>query len=75
MELAGQGIGPAPEPSLGTHFFQDLLESQIYPLAIYLEDETSIFNREFFYNTPNHVTEIIDVERRDSAGLAVDQSG
>jgi len=31
IEVAGQGIGPAPEPSLGTHFFQDLLESQIYP--------------------------------------------
>jgi hypothetical protein len=62
VELAGQGIGPAPEPSLGTHFFQDLLESQIYPLAIYLEEETSVFNREFFYNTPNHVTEVIEVE-------------
>ena len=34
VELAGPGIGPAPEPSLGTHFFQDLLEQQIYPLAI-----------------------------------------
>jgi hypothetical protein len=62
VELAGQGIGPAPEPSLGTHFFQDLLESQIYPLAIYMEESTSIFNREFFYNTPNHVAEIIDVD-------------
>ena len=62
VELAGQGIGPAPEPSLGTHFFQDLLESQIYPLAIYLEEETSVFNREFFYKTPNHVTEVIEVE-------------
>jgi hypothetical protein len=62
VELAGQGIGPAPEPSLGTHFFQDLLESQIYPLAIYLEEETSVFNRDFFYKTPNHVTEVIEVE-------------
>ncbi len=26
VELAGPGIGPEPEPSLGTHFFQDLLE-------------------------------------------------
>lgn len=62
VELAGQGIGPAPEPSLGTHFFQDLIESQIYPLAIYLEDESSVFNREFFYKTQNRVTEFIDVE-------------
>jgi hypothetical protein len=62
VELAGQGIGPAPEPSLGTHFFQDLLESKIYPLAIYLEEETSIFNREFFYKTPNHIQDKITVE-------------
>ncbi len=62
VELAGQGIGPAPEPSLGTHFFQDLIESQIYPLAVYLEEETSVFNRDFFYKTPNRVTEFIDVE-------------
>jgi hypothetical protein len=57
VELSGHGIGPAPEPSLGTHFFQDLLESQIYPLAISLDDDQSVFNREFFYNLPNHLTE------------------
>ena len=62
VELAGKGIGPAPEPSLGTHFFQDLLESKIYPLAIYLEEDTSIFNRDFFYKTPNHIQEHITVE-------------
>ncbi len=59
VELAGQGIGPAPEPSLGTHFFQDLLESQIYPLAIVLDDVTTLFNRDFFYETPNRLKEKI----------------
>jgi len=59
VELSGHGIGPAPEPSLGTHFFQDLLESQIYPLAISLDDEQALFNREFFYNLPNHLAEWI----------------
>lgn len=57
VELAGQGIGLPPEPSLGTHFFQDLLESQIYPLAIYLDDDKNIFNRAFFYETPNRAAE------------------
>ncbi len=38
---------------MGTHFFQDLLEAQIYPLAISLDDPESVFNRDFFYNTPN----------------------
>jgi len=57
VELAGRGIGPEPEPSLGTHFFQDLLESQIYPLAIYLDDAATVFNRKFFYQTPNRLPE------------------
>lgn len=57
IELAGKGIGSAPEASFGTHFFQDLVESEIFPLAIYLEDEDVVFNHEFFYNTPNVIAE------------------
>jgi hypothetical protein len=53
VELAGEGIGSAPEASFGTHFFQDLVESEIYPLAIYLEDPGVIFSQKFFYHTPN----------------------
>ena len=59
VELAGEGIGPAPEASFGTHFFQDLVESNIYPLAIYLDDEDSIFNRDFFYHTPNRLLDLL----------------
>ena len=35
IELAYSQKGITPEPSYGTHFFQDLVESQIYPLAVY----------------------------------------
>ncbi|MFN2144440.1 MAG: PEP/pyruvate-binding domain-containing protein, partial [Anaerolineales bacterium] len=59
VELSGHGIGTAPEPSFGTHFFQDLLESSIYPLAIFLDDEDVIFNRPFFYETRNRVLEYL----------------
>ena len=71
VELAGKGIGPAPEPSLGTHFFQDLIEQQIYPLAIYLDDPQSIFNRDFFHKTVNRVEEWtpVDEKIRDSLRL------
>jgi hypothetical protein len=62
VELAGKGIGPAPEPSLGTHFFQDLLEQQIYPLAVYLDDEQSVFSTEFFNQMPNHADEWVTVD-------------
>jgi pyruvate phosphate dikinase-like enzyme len=56
VELSGQGIGPAPEPSYGTHFFQDLIESRIFPLAVHLDDKDAIFNRAFFYDSPNRLT-------------------
>ncbi len=62
IELSGEGVGTAPEPSFGTHFFQDLMEAQIYPLAIYLDDEDAIFNRSFFYKTPNRLQEWIKVD-------------
>lgn len=55
IEITGAGYGNAPEPSFGTHFFQDLLESQIYPLAIYLDHPDMQFNRKFFDETPNRL--------------------
>jgi hypothetical protein len=61
VELAGQSIDLPPEPSLGTHFFQDLLESNIYPLAIYLDDAQNTFERGFFYDTPNRAAERVTV--------------
>ena len=61
VELAGKDCGLPPEPSLGTHFFQDLLESQIYPLALQLDDPRTQFNEEFFVKTPNHLKEWIEV--------------
>jgi hypothetical protein len=73
VELAGQGIGPAPEPSLGTHFFQDLLESQIYPLAVVLNEPNSEFNRKFLYDTPNHLSEVIAGEERFTSCLRLIQ--
>lgn len=59
VELTGQGIGAAPDASFGTHFFQDLVESNIYPLAIYLDDPETIFKRSFFYETPNHLSKVL----------------
>ena len=38
IELAYTQKGITPEPSYGTHFFQDLVESQIYPLAVYPDE-------------------------------------
>lgn len=62
VELSGVGIGPAPEPSLGTHFFQDLLEAQIYPLAVMVDDPLSVLQPSFFYQSPNQLTDFITVD-------------
>ncbi len=62
IELSGKGVGTAPEPSFGTHFFQDLMEAHIYPLGIYLDDSDVTFNQEFFYSTPNRITEWINLD-------------
>jgi len=62
VELAGEEVGASPEPSFGTHFFQDLMEADIYPLGVFLDDENTIFKRELFYDTPNRLNEFISVD-------------
>ena len=64
VELSGESVGTSPEPSFGTHFFQDLMEAQIYPLAVFLDDKDILFNHDFFYNTPNCVLDFIPVGKR-----------
>jgi len=59
VELSGKGIGAGPEPSLGTHFFQDLMEAQIYPLALPLESVDTVFNPDFFYRSANSLSEFL----------------
>jgi hypothetical protein len=58
VEITGEGIGSVPDASFGTHFFQDLVEANIYPLAVFLDDESASFSREFFYNATNSLEKI-----------------
>jgi hypothetical protein len=69
VEMAGENCGLPPEPSLGTHFFQDLLESQIYPLALQLDDPKTIFNQGLFEHAKNRLVEWIPSEKRFSSCL------
>jgi hypothetical protein len=57
VELSGSEVGTDPEPSFGTHFFQDLMEAHIFPLAVNLDDKDAVFNRKFFFETPNRLDE------------------
>ena len=70
VEISGEGMGTvAPEPSFGTHFFQDLVEAQIYPLAIAMDDQHAVFNHAFFYDTPNCLEEVLPEVRQSSPEL------
>lgn len=66
VELTGKGHGAVPEPSLGTHFFQDLIEAQIYPLAINLDDHNAYINDKLFTETPNRVSSFRSVNSSQS---------
>jgi hypothetical protein len=54
----------APEPSYGTHFFQDLVETGIYPLAVALENSEDEFNREFFETAENVLARLLPDETK-----------
>jgi hypothetical protein len=59
IEIAVARNGIIPEVSYGTHFFQDLVESKIYPLSLYPDDPAVIFNQEFFNGSPNCLAELL----------------
>jgi hypothetical protein len=48
-----------PEVSYGTHFFQDLVEAEIYPLALYPDQGDTAFNWHFFRKSPNALTDLL----------------
>ena len=75
VEITGRGIGAAPDPSLGTHFFQDLVEAQIYPLAVYLDDRATVYNHKFFYEAPDHLLEWIEVDEKVRPSLRLLKPG
>ena len=48
-----------PDLSFGTHFFQDLVESNIHYLPLYPDDEGIVFNRPFFEESENLLTSLL----------------
>ncbi len=48
IELAWDQDGTVPQASYGTHFFHDLVESNIVTFPVYPDEEPGAFNREFF---------------------------
>jgi hypothetical protein len=59
VEIAREEAGHIPEVSYGTHFFQDLVESDILYLPVYPDDPTSDFNTRFFSHSPNILRDLL----------------
>jgi len=59
VEVAVEEAGQAPEVSYGTHFFQDLVESQIIYLPVYPDDDATEFQLEFFETATNVLLELL----------------
>lgn len=47
------------EPSYGTHFFQDLIESRIYPLTVSPDEPGEFLHREFIRRAHDHLPDVL----------------
>ena len=59
VEIAREKAGHTPEVSYGTHFFQDLVESEIIYTPVYPDRNDSDFNDQFFRESKNYLPEIL----------------
>jgi hypothetical protein len=66
VELASKKGGYSSEPSYGTHFFQDLVETQIYPLAISAEEAEDHLNLEFFQQATDQMPHFFPTPNKTS---------
>jgi hypothetical protein len=71
VEVASHKSGFAAEPSYGTHFFQDLVESQIYPLAVYPEEPGDHLNWDFLKQSENQMLSFIPEQTKASRCIKV----
>ncbi len=57
VEVACKEDGYMPELSYGTHFFQDLVETQIFYVALFPGEERVAFNPQLLSERPNQFAE------------------
>ncbi|NLE45306.1 MAG: phosphoenolpyruvate synthase [Chloroflexi bacterium] len=56
IEIAHSTSEYTPELSYGTHFFQDLVETHIYPVPLFVDEPETIFNTVFFRQATNSLS-------------------
>ena len=62
VELADGSQGYTSEVSYGTHFYLDLVEAQIYPLSIMLEQKDTCFNMDWIRKQANILDDLLPDE-------------
>jgi hypothetical protein len=67
IELATRQGGYTSEPSYGTHFFQDLVESQIYPLAVYPDEGEDFLNWDYLNESTDRLPGLLQREPSDAS--------
>ncbi len=77
-EISFEGGNLIPELSFGTHFFQDLVEANIFYVAIFPEREDVFFNREWVERFKDKFPELVP-EAADYKGIIkvfdIDEAG
>jgi hypothetical protein len=63
-EIAYEGGNLMPELSFGTHFFQDLVEGDIFYVALFLGKPDTAFNKAKLDEMPNKLTEVLPESRK-----------
>ncbi len=60
-----------PELSFGTHFFQDLVESNIFYVALFPESNLTFFNTKFLDDQPNIFSKILPEHQKHANTIKV----
>ncbi|MBU0573119.1 MAG: PEP/pyruvate-binding domain-containing protein [Candidatus Margulisbacteria bacterium] len=59
VELDDPEIGFMPELSFGTHFFLDLVETNIFYAALFLDNQNVVFKRSLMEDLPNQLPSLL----------------
>lgn len=63
-EIVAMHEGLVPDVSLGTHFFNELVESDILYLALFPGQKGNFISKDFFDNSKNKLAEILPEEKK-----------
>ncbi len=59
VEVIEMNANVIPDVSLGTHFFNDIVETKMLYLTVFPHQENSVFNRKFFMALPNKLLDLV----------------